>query len=100
MPVVYAFRQPTSIIVACSSLKARGCQFSFAGGWEAPNWFLPRSEWEGKADVVQYGNEMGDYRRPPWHTHVERECKELLENCSVLFWPFAKYRYEAFRTSC
>jgi dimethylglycine dehydrogenase len=45
-------------------LKARGCQFGFSNGWEAPNYFTP-------GDLVQRGNEYGSYRRPRYEPEVK-----------------------------
>jgi dimethylglycine dehydrogenase len=93
-PAARPVRQDGTNILPCEklyeSLKKRGCQFSIAGGWEAPNWFLPKEEWN-HGEPVQYGNDFGSYRRPEYCKHVQRECQDLLNNCSVLFWPFAKY---------
>eukprot|EP00406_Dinophysis_acuminata_P081401 CAMPEP_0179262482 /NCGR_PEP_ID=MMETSP0797-20121207/27388_1 /TAXON_ID=47934 /ORGANISM="Dinophysis acuminata, Strain DAEP01" /LENGTH=662 /DNA_ID=CAMNT_0020970615 /DNA_START=12 /DNA_END=2000 /DNA_ORIENTATION=- len=71
-------------------MKSRGCQFGFANGWEAPNYFdVPEP---GSGAPEQLGNELGSYERPQYcETHVKGEVDRLLDHCGVLYWPFCNY---------
>lgn len=76
--------QPQKNKAIIDSLRANGCQFGFNNGWEGPNWFYSNEEY------VQPN--YATFRRPEYHSFVDKEIQGLLDYAGVLYWPFGKYQ--------